>query len=66
MKGVGGEVVGEMVKARPGREGRIGAPRAHDIEDEFGVEKKAVPKVIREVRVGGSEGGGEVDFASPH
>ena len=28
MKGVGGEVIGEMVKAGPGREGGIRAPRS--------------------------------------
>ncbi len=46
---MGGEVKGEMVEARPGRDGGIGAPRAHDIEGEFGVWEKAVPEVIREV-----------------
>jgi hypothetical protein len=35
IKGVGGEV--------KGREGRIGAPRAHDVEGKFGVGKKLVP-----------------------
>ena len=54
------------MKAGPGREGGIGAPRSHDVEGEFGVGKKADPKVIREVRVGGSEGRDEVVFASPH
>ena len=54
------------MKAGPGREGGIGAPRSHDVEGEFGVGKKAVPKVSREVRVGGSEGRDEVVFASPH
>ncbi len=66
VKGVGGEVIGKMVKARPGREGGIRAPRSHDVEGEFGVEKKAVPKVRGEVRVGGSESRDEVVFASPH
>ena len=54
------------MKAGPGREGGIGTPRSHDVESKFGVGKKAVPKVIREVRVGGSEGRDEVVFASPH
>ncbi len=31
MKWVGGEVIREAVKTRPGREGRIGAPWAHGI-----------------------------------
>jgi hypothetical protein len=66
MKGVGGEVTGATVKTRPGREGGIGAPRAHGVEGEFGVGKKAVPTVIREVRVGGSEGRDKVVLASPH
>ena len=63
---MGGEVIGAMVKAGPGREGGIWAPRSHDVKGEFGVGKKAVPKVIREVRVGGSEGRDEVVLASPH
>ena len=37
MKGVGGEVVRKMVKTRPGREGRVGAPRAHNVKGKFGV-----------------------------
>ena len=53
MKWVGGEVIGEMVKAGPGREGGIGAPRTHDVQGDFGVGKEPVPEVIREVRVGG-------------
>ncbi len=66
MNGVGGEVVRLVVKVGPGREGGLGAPRSHDVEGEFGVGKKEVPKVIREVGVGGSEGRDEVVFASPH
>ncbi len=67
MKGMGGEVIRETVKARPGRKGRIGAPRAHTIKGKFGVgKKKAVPKVRREVGVGGSEGGDKVVLACPH
>ena len=38
MKGVGGEVIRKTVKTRPGREGRVGAPRAHNVEGKFGVE----------------------------
>ncbi len=37
MKGMGGEVIKETVKARPGREGRTGAPRAHNVKGNFGV-----------------------------
>ncbi len=37
MKGVGGEVVREAVKTRPGREGRVGAPRAHKVKGKFSV-----------------------------
>jgi hypothetical protein len=66
VKGVSGEVKGEMVEARPGRNGGIGAPRAHDIEGEFGVWEKAVPEVIREVGVSGSEGGDKKVLACPH
>jgi hypothetical protein len=37
MKGMGGEVIRKTVKARPGREGRIGAARAHNGKGKFGV-----------------------------
>ena len=37
MNGVGGEVVGKTVKTRPSREGRVGAPRAHNIKGKFSV-----------------------------
>ncbi len=37
MKGVGGEVVGQAVQTRPGREGRVGAPRAHEVKGKFSV-----------------------------
>ncbi len=37
VKRVGGEVVWEAVKARPGGEGGIGAPRMHDINGDFGI-----------------------------
>ena len=63
---MGGEVVREVVKARPGRERRIRAPRAQYIEGKFSMGEEAVPKVIREVGVGGCEGGDEVVFGRPH
>jgi hypothetical protein len=50
----------------PTRQRGIGAPRAHDIEGEFDVWEKAVPEVIREVVVSGSEGGDKVVLACPH
>ena len=37
MKGMGGEVVRKAVKTRPGREGRVGAPRAHNVKGNFSV-----------------------------
>ena len=37
MKGVGGEVVRKAVKTRPGREGRVWAPRAHKVKGKFSV-----------------------------
>ena len=43
---MGGKVIREAVKTRPGREGRIRAPRAHDVEGEFGMRKEAVPEVV--------------------
>ncbi len=66
MKLVGGKFIGEAVKTRPGREGRIRAPWAHDIEGEFGMGKETVPEVIREFGVGGGESGDEVVFARSH
>ncbi len=63
---MGGEVVREVVKARPGREGRIRAPRTQDIEGKFSMGEEAVPKIIREVVVGGGEGSYEVVFRRPH
>ncbi len=53
MKEAGGEVVGEALKAQPGREGRIRAPRVEKIAGDLRVGKKAVPEVVGEVRVGG-------------
>jgi hypothetical protein len=50
MKRVDGKVVGNTVKARPGREeGGIRAPRAEKLKGDFGVGKKAVPEVVGEV-----------------
>jgi hypothetical protein len=66
MKWVGGEVIREVVKARPGREGRIGAPGTQYIEGKFSMGEEAVPKVIREVGVGGGKGSYEVVFRRPH
>ena len=40
---MGSKVIREAMKTRPGRERRIRAPRAHDVEGEFGVRKEAVP-----------------------
>ncbi len=37
MSGLGGEVVGKTVKTGPGREGRVGAPRAHNVKGKFSV-----------------------------
>ena len=63
---MGGEVIREVVKARPGRERGIRAPRTQYIEGKFSMGEEAVPKVIREVRVGGGEGSYEVVFGRPH
>ncbi len=67
MKGMGGEVIRKTVKTRPGREGRVGTQRSHDVEGERvrrGV--KAVPKVRWEVGMGGGEGRDKVVLACPH
>ena len=66
MKGVGGEVVGKTAKTRPSREGRVGAPRAHNIKGKFSVGKEAVPQISGKVGMGGSEGGDKVVLAGPH
>ncbi len=63
---MGGEVVRKTVKARPSREGRIGAQRAHDVKGKFGMGEQAVHKVRGEVRMGGGEGGDKVVLACPH
>ncbi len=66
MKWVGGKVIREAVKTRPGREGRIRAPRAHDVEGELGMGEEAVPEVVRKVGVGGCKSGDEVVFGRPN
>ena len=66
MNGVGGEVVGKTAQTRPSREGRVGAPRAHNVEGKFGVRKEAVPQVSGKVGMGGGEGGEKMVFAGPH
>ena len=63
---MGGEVVREVVKARPGRERGIRAPRTQYIKGKFSMGEEAVPKVIREVGVGGGKGSYEVVFRRPH
>ncbi len=52
MKWVGGKVIRE-VKTRPGREGRTRAPRAHDVEGEFGMGEEVVPDRGRQESRGG-------------
>ncbi len=37
MKGVSGEVLRKTVQTRPGREGRVGAPRTHTVKGKFSV-----------------------------
>ena len=37
MNGVGGEVVGKTAQTRPSREGRVGAPRTHNVKGKFSV-----------------------------
>ncbi len=66
MNGVGGEVVGKTALTRRSREGRVGAPRAHNVEGKFSVGKEAVPQVSEKVGMGGSEGGDKVVLAGPH
>ena len=67
MNGVGGEVVGKTAKTRPSREGRVGAPRAHNhVEGKFSVGKEAAPQVSGKVGMGGSEGGEKMVFSGPH
>ena len=53
LKGVGGEVVWEMVQARPGRDRGIRAPGTQDVEGDLGIGEETVPEVVRKVRVGG-------------
>jgi hypothetical protein len=41
--GVGGDAVWETAEAGPGRDGRIGAPEAHDVEGDFGIGEETIP-----------------------
>ena len=66
VKGVGGKIERKAVQARPSREGRVGAPRAHNVEGKFSVGKEAVPQVSGKVGMGGSEGGEKMVFSGPH
>ncbi len=54
------------MKAGPGRERGVRAPEVHNVEGDFGIGEKPVPKVIGKVRVGGREDGDEVGFACPY
>ncbi len=55
MKWMGGEVIREVMEARPGREERIRPSRAEKVLGNLGVRKKAVSEVevVGEVGVGG-------------
>ncbi len=54
VKGMGREVVWEMVYSRPGRDGGIRAPAGtQDVEGDFGKGEETVPEVVRKVRVNG-------------
>ena len=52
MVGGGGEIVWEVVEARPGRDRGIRAPGTEDVEGDLGKGKEAVPEVVGKVRVG--------------
>ena len=52
VKGMGREVVWEMVYSRPGRDSGIRAPGTQDVEGDFGKGEETVPEVVRKVRVG--------------
>ncbi len=66
MNWVGCEVIRKTVQTRPGGEGRVGVPRAHNVKGKFGVGEKAVPNVRGEVGMGGGEGGDKMVLAGPH
>ncbi len=51
VKGMGREVVWEMVYSRPGRDSGIRAPGTQDVEGDFGKGEETVPEVVRKVRV---------------
>jgi hypothetical protein len=52
VEGVGGEIVWEVVKARPGRDRGIRAPGTEDVEGDLGKGEESVPEVVGKVRVG--------------
>jgi hypothetical protein len=52
VEGVGGEVVWEVVEARPGRDRGIRAPGTEDVEGDLGKGEESVPEVVGKVRVG--------------
>jgi hypothetical protein len=52
MEGVGGEIVWEVVKARPGRDRGIRAPGTEDVEGDLGKGEESVPEVVGKFRVG--------------
>jgi len=52
VEGVGGEIVWEVVKARPGKDRGIRAPGTEDVEGDLGKGKEAVPEVVGKVWVG--------------
>ena len=49
---MGGEIVWEVVEARPGRDGGIRASGTQDIEGDLGIGEEPVPEVVGKVRVG--------------
>ncbi len=53
VKGVGSEVIWEVVYAGPGRERGIRAPGTQEVEGDLGIGEETVPEVVRKVRVGG-------------
>jgi hypothetical protein len=66
VKGMGREVIWEMVESRPGRDSGIGAPWTQEVEGDFGKGEETVPEVVRKVRVGGGEDRDEMVFACPY
>ena len=66
VKGMGREVIWEMVESRPGRDSGIGAPWTQEVEGDFGKGEETVPEVVRKVRVGGREDRDKVIFSRPY